>query len=210
MNTEVVPESDVKPPSRRDWLALAVLSIGLGLIVLDGTIVGVALPDIIADLSLECAEAQWVNSLYAVVLAALLLSTGKLADAVGRKRLFVAGLAVFMGGSVLAAMSEGASMLIAARAVQALGAAMIMPGTLSTITATFPEEQRPRGVAVWSGFASAGAILGLVGAGAMLEVWSWRSIFYVSAAMAVGTVIRNVACHRSISFQKLSNTPSPR
>ncbi|HJE89893.1 MAG TPA: MFS transporter, partial [Dietzia timorensis] len=127
MNTEVVRVSDERAPSRRDWLGLAVLSIGLGLIVLDGTIVGVALPDIIGDLGLEFAEAQWVNSLYAVVLAALLLSSGKLADAFGRKRLFIAGLLVFIGGSVLAAMASGAALLIAARAVQALGAAMIMP-----------------------------------------------------------------------------------
>ncbi len=91
------------PPTRREWVALAVLSIGLGLIVLDGTIVGVALPNIIADLHLDLTDAQWVNSLYAVVLAALLLSTGKLADRWGRKGLFLAGLVVFMLGSLLAA-----------------------------------------------------------------------------------------------------------
>ena len=125
------------PPTRRDWLALAVLSIGLGLIVLDGTIVGVALPDIIADLGLDLTDAQWVNSLYAVVLAALLLSTGKLADRWGRKNLFLAGLVVFVGGSLLAALSDAAGPLIAARAVQAVGAALIMPSTLSTVNAVF-------------------------------------------------------------------------
>lgn len=80
-----------RAPTRREWIALAVLSIGLGLIVLDGTIVGVALPAIISDLRLDLTDAQWVNSLYAVVLAALLLSTGSLADRLGRKRLFLAG-----------------------------------------------------------------------------------------------------------------------
>ena len=79
-------------PTRRDWLGLTVLSIGLGLIVLDGTIVGVALPDIIKDLHLDLTDAQWVNSLYAVLLAALLLSTGKLADRWGRRLLFLVGL----------------------------------------------------------------------------------------------------------------------
>lgn len=82
--TTTTPATDA-PPTRRDWIALAVLSIGLGLIVLDGTIVGVALPDIIADLHLDLTDAQWVNSLYAVVLAALLLSTGKLADRWGAR-----------------------------------------------------------------------------------------------------------------------------
>lgn len=86
-------------PSRRDWFGLAVLSVGLGLIVLDGTIVGVALPTIIRDLGLNLTDAQWVNSLYAVVLAGLLLTTGNLADRWGRKRLFIAGTAVFVPGS---------------------------------------------------------------------------------------------------------------
>ena len=130
------------PPTRREWFALAVLSIGLGVIVLDGTIVGVALPDIIADLHLDLTDARWVNSLYAVVLAALLLSTGKLADRWGRKNLFLAGIVVFVGGSILAAMADAAGPLIAARAVQAVGAAMIMPSTLSTVNAVFRGRYR--------------------------------------------------------------------
>ena len=96
-------------PTRREWGALAVLSLGLGLIVLDGTIVGVALPDIIADLGLDLTDAQWVNSLYAVLLAALLLSTGRLADRWGRKRLFLAGIVIFAGGSLLAALAGSAA-----------------------------------------------------------------------------------------------------
>src|SRR5690606_3961225 len=95
-------------PTRRDWLGLGVLSIGLGLIVLDGTIVGVALPAIIGDLKLNLTDAQWVNSLYAVLLAALLLSTGSLADRWGRKRMFLAGIVVFVAGSLFAAMSADA------------------------------------------------------------------------------------------------------
>ena len=102
-------------PTRRDWLGLTVLSIGLGLIVLDGTIVGVALPAIIGDLHLDLTDAQWVNSLYAVLLAALLLSTGNFADRWGRKRLFLAGLIVFVAGSLLAAAASTAAVLIGAR-----------------------------------------------------------------------------------------------
>ncbi|MDK8300606.1 MAG: MFS transporter, partial [Actinomycetaceae bacterium UMB1218B] len=110
-------------PTRRDWMALAVLSIGLGLIVLDGTIVGVALPVIIGDLQLNITDAQWVNSLYAVLLAALLLSTGNLADRWGRKKVFLIGIVVFVAGSLVAAQSETAGVLISSRAIQALGAA---------------------------------------------------------------------------------------
>ena len=84
-------------PSRRAWFGLAVLSAGLGMIVLDGTIVGVALPDIIRDLNMNITDAQWVNSLYAVLLAALLLSTGRLSDRWGRKRLFLVGIVIFIG-----------------------------------------------------------------------------------------------------------------
>ena len=128
-------ESSTVAPTRRDWISLAVLSVGLGVIVLDGTIVGVALPAIITDLNLDITQAQWVNSLYAVVLAALLLSTGKIADSWGRKRAFLLGLAVFVAGSVWAGLSETAGILISARAVQAVGAAFIMPSTLSTVNA---------------------------------------------------------------------------
>ncbi|MDO4791448.1 MAG: MFS transporter [Buchananella hordeovulneris] len=105
----------LRAPTKRDWAGLAVLAIGLGLIVLDGTIVGVALPTLIRDLNLSLTDAQWVNSLYAVLLAALLLPTGNLADRFGRKRMFVLGLAVFVFGSVLAAAAASVSLLISSR-----------------------------------------------------------------------------------------------
>lgn len=129
-------------PTRRDWLGLAVLSVGLGLIVLDGTIVGVALPAIINDIGLDLTDAQWVNSLYAVLLAAMLLSTGRLSDRWGRKRMFLVGLLVFVAGSLLAALSGSAAPLIGARAVQAIGAAFIMPATLSTVNTMFRGRYR--------------------------------------------------------------------
>lgn len=99
-NTPVSNPASTTPsaPTAKEWIGLAVLSTGLGIIVLDGTIVGVALPAIISDLTLNLTDAQWVNSLYAVLLAALLLSTGNLADRWGRKRLFLAGLVVFVAG----------------------------------------------------------------------------------------------------------------
>lgn len=187
MNTEVVRVGDERAPSRRDWMGLAVLSIGLGLIVLDGTIVGVALPDIIGDLGLEFAEAQWVNSLYAVVLAALLLSSGKLADAFGRKRLFIAGLLVFIGGSVLAAMASGAALLIAARAVQALGAAMIMPSTLSTVNAVFRGRYRAAAFGVWGAVISGAAAVGPLAGGALTQWASWHWSFLVN--VPIGAVV---------------------
>ena len=173
------------PPTRREWLALTVLSIGLGVIVLDGTIVGVALPDIIADLHLDLTDAQWVNSLYAVVLAALLLSTGKLADRWGRKNLFLAGIVVFVGGSILAAMADAAGPLIAARAVQAVGAAMIMPSTLSTVNAVFRGRYRAAAFGVWGAVISGAAAVGPLAGGALTQWASWHWIFLVNVPLGI-------------------------
>ncbi|MBD3752357.1 MAG: MFS transporter, partial [Micrococcales bacterium] len=170
----------VTPPTRREWLALAVLSTGLGMIVLDGTIVGVALPVIIADIGLDLTDAQWVNSLYAVLLAALLLATGKLADRWGRKLLFQVGLVVFVGGSILAAMADAAGPLIAARAVQAIGAALIMPSTLSTVNAVFRGKDRGAAFGVWGAVISGAAAVGPLAGGALTQWASWHWIFLVN------------------------------
>lgn len=180
------------PPTRREWLALTVLSIGLGLIVLDGTIVGVALPDIIADLGLDLTDAQWVNSLYAVVLAALLLSTGKLADRWGRKQLFLAGVMVFVLGSVLAAAADAAGTLIGARAVQAVGAALIMPSTLSTVNAMFRGRYRAAAFGVWGAVISGAAAIGPLAGGALTQWASWHWIFLVNVPLGIAILIAGI------------------
>lgn len=175
-----VEAQEVQAPTRRDWLALAVLSVGLGLIVLDGTIVGVALPAIIRDIHLDLTDAQWVNSVYAVLLGALLLSTGSLADRWGRRRLFLAGLVVFVGGSVLAAASGDAATLIGARAVQAVGAALIMPATLSTVNAVFRGRYRAAAFGVWGAVISGAAAIGPLAGGALTQWTTWHWIFLVN------------------------------
>lgn len=177
--TETTTAQEIAP-TPREWFGLAVLSIGLGLIVLDGTIVGVALPVIIEDLGLDLTDAQWVNSLYAVLLAALLLSTGNLADRLGRKRLFLAGLVVFMAGSLYAASADAAGHLIAARAVQAVGAAFIMPSTLSTVNAVFRGKYRAAAFGVWGAVISGAAAIGPLAGGALTQWASWHWIFLVN------------------------------
>lgn len=180
--------ADTAPaPRTRDWIALAVLSIGLGLIVLDGTIVGVALPTIIGDLNLDLTDAQWVNSLYAVLLAALLLSTGSLADRLGRKKMFLLGLIVFVGSSLLAAVSASAGMLIGARAVQAVGAAFIMPSTLSTVNAVFRGKYRAAAFGVWGAVISGAAAIGPLAGGALTQWASWHWIFLVN--LPIGALV---------------------
>ncbi|ERS57948.1 MULTISPECIES: MFS transporter [Corynebacterium] len=145
---------------------MAVLSVGLGVIVLDGTIVGVALPSIITDLQLNLTQAQWVNSLYAVLLAALLLSTGKIADTWGRKRAFLIGLTIFVAGSVLAGFSTSAATLISACAVQEIGAAFIMSSVLSTVNAVFRGKYRAAAFGVRSAVISGEAAVGPLAGGA--------------------------------------------
>ena len=161
--------------------------------MLDGTIVGVALPAIIADLELNLTDAQWVNSLYAVLLAALLLSTGRLADRWGRKLLFLIGLAVFVGGSLTAALSGTAAALIAARAIQAVGAALIMPSTLSTVNAVFRGRYRAAAFGVWGAVISGAAAVGPLAGGVLTQWASWHWIFLVNiplgAAIALAAVV---------------------
>lgn len=173
------------PPTRREWLGLAALSTALGMIVLDGTIVGVALPTIIRDLNLDLTDAQWVNSIYAVVLAALLLSSGRLSDRLGRRRMLLVGLVLFMIGSILAALSDAASPLIWARVVQALGAALIMPATLSTVNATFRGRYRAAAFGVWGAVISGAAAVGPLAGGALTQYASWEWIFIVNIPLGV-------------------------
>lgn len=167
-------------PTRREWFALGVLSVGLGLIVLDGTIVGVALPIIIQDLKMDITDAQWVNSLYAVLLGALLLSSGSLSDRWGRKKSFLIGIVIFVAGSVLAAMSGSAGALIGSRVVQAIGAAMIMPSTLSTVNAIFRGKYRAAAFGVWGAVISGAAAVGPLAGGALTQYASWHWIFLVN------------------------------
>lgn len=159
-------------PSRKQWWALGVLAAGLSLIVLDGTIVGVALPKIIVDLDMSLSEAEWVNSLYAVVIGSLLLATGTLADKFGRKSLFIAGLVVFTAGSLTAGMVTTSAALLGSRTIQAVGAAMIMPSTLSTVNATFHGRYRTAAFGVWGAAISAAAAIGPLAGGALTQ---WAS-----------------------------------
>ncbi|NNG18459.1 DHA2 family efflux MFS transporter permease subunit [Naumannella sp. ID2617S] len=162
------------------------------MIVLDGTIVGVALPTIITDLRLDLTDAQWINSLYNVVFAALLLTMGRVGDRLGRRSLFLTGIALFLIGSVLAALSAGASALILARVVQGVGGAMILPSTLSTVNATFRGKDRAAAFGVWGAVMSGSAALGPLLGGWLTESFAWQWIFWVNVPLGLAILVAAV------------------
>lgn len=185
-NAATRPETGNSAAGTKDkrWFALVVLAVGLAMIVIDGTIVGVALPDIIEKLDLNITDAQWVNSLYNVVFAALLLSTGRFADRIGRRKVFIAGVLTFTAGSIVAALSAGVSQLIWARVIQGVGGAMILPSTLSTVNATFQGKQRAAAFGVWGAVMSGAAALGPLLGGWLTGSFSWQWIFWVNLPIA--------------------------
>jgi MFS family permease len=148
--------SDGAQPYKRRWQALIVLAMSLLVVTVDNTILNVALPTIQTDLDASSSQLQWIVDSYLLVFAVLLLMAGSLGDRFGRKRALFVGLAVFGVGSLMAATAGSSSELIAWRAVMGIGAAAIMPTTLSIITNIFPKDERPKAIAVWAAVAGLG------------------------------------------------------
>jgi len=167
---------EVHPYSRR-WQALIVLAVSLLVISVGNTILNVALPTVQSELDASSSELQWIVDGYLLVYAGLLLAAGTLGDRFGRRRALVTGLVVFAAGSVLAALSDSSSALIASRALMGVGAAGIMPTTLSILTNIFPERERPKAIAVWSAVAGLGVAIGPIAGGWLIEHLDWRWIF---------------------------------
>jgi EmrB/QacA subfamily drug resistance transporter len=178
-------------PSGRDAghrPVLAVMCLALATVVSAVASLNVAIPSIARDTHAGLTELSWVVDAYALVFAALLLPGGAIGDRFGRRRTLLAGLTIFGLGSVAAMARADASWLIGMRAVLGLGAALVMPATLSTITSTFPSAERAKAVGTWAGVAGASAILGLLTSGLVLEVWSWRAVFGVNVVLAVAAI----------------------
>jgi EmrB/QacA subfamily drug resistance transporter len=187
------------------WLVLVLVCFAQFMVVLDVTIVNVALPSIQRDLALSPADLQWIVNAYTLVFGGFLLLGGRAADLFGRQRVFLAGVALFSFASLLNALSTSSEMLIAARGLQGLGAALVSPAALSIITTTFTEAaERTRALGVWSAIAAGGGAIGLLLGGVLTDALSWEWIFLVNVpvgmlafALSWRFVPNSVAEHRT-------------
>ncbi len=182
----------------RKWWTLASVAFALFMIMLDNTIVNVALPEIQRDLDIGVSELEWVVTGYALSFAVLMLSGGKLADMFGRRRIFLVGLAVFTASSLFCGLAGSAEMLIVARVAQGVGSAFMMPATLSIITATFPPRERGAALGIWAGVSAMALAIGPLVGGLITEHIGWNWIFYVNVPVGLlGLVAARVIIRES-------------
>lgn len=167
--------------------------LGSAMTFIDGTVVNVALPALQADLHATITDVQWVVASYALFLGALLLVGGSLGDQFGRKRIFLTGVVFFMGASILCGLATSPRLLIGARALQGVGAAFLVPGSLAIINATFDGADRGRAIGTWSGFSAITTAIGPVIGGWLIERVSWRAAFFLNVPLAVTVVALSVA-----------------
>ena len=174
---------------KKRWLALVVLALGVAMIILDGTVVNVALPAMVKDLDLSTTDAEWVTAAYSLTFASLLILNGRLADRFGRRLLFAIGIVVFVVSSVLVAMSTNSIEIIGARALQGIGGAMILPASLSVINAVFTGRSRAIAFAVWGSTIGGMAALGPLVGGYLTTYQSWHWAFLINVPIGIIVMI---------------------
>jgi len=190
-NTQSVGESHASHPDR--WRIFGVLVLALLVITIDHTIINVAMPRLVGDLGASSAQLQWIVASYTIVFAGLLLTAGSLGDRFGRRHALLAGLATFLGGSVMAATAGSTTALIAGRCVMGAGGALIMPTTLSILVNVFGDpRERAKAIAGWTATSGAGIALGPIIGGTLMRHFSWSSVFWINvpllAVAFVGTL----------------------
>ena len=172
------------------WLILVIACMAQFMVVLDNTIVNVALPSVQHGLHFSAANLQWVVNAYTLIFGGFLMLGGRAADLLGRRRLFVAGVALFAAASLLNGVSQSSTMLILGRGLQGLGGALVSPAALSIIMTTFQDTgERTRALGIWSAIAAGGAALGLLVGGILTDLVSWRWNFFVNVPVGIATVL---------------------
>src|ERR1700754_328135 len=185
------------------WVTLVLVCLAQFMVILDATIVNVALPTIQADLHFTQADLQWVINSYTLLFGGFLLLGGRAADIVGRKRIFIAGTILFSVASLLNGLATNSGQLIAFRALQGLGGALVSPAALSIITTTFPEgPERTKALGVWGAIAAGGGAFGLLLGGILTEALSWEWIFFVNVPIGAATAILSARLIRESKADK--------
>ena len=212
MSATVITES---PPAARrgavnPWLVLVIACLAQFMVVLDATVVNIALPSVQRGLHFSAANLQWVVNGYTLIFGGFLLLGGRAADLLGRKRLFMAGVLLFTVASLINGLAQSSGMLIVGRGLQGLGGALVSPAALSIVTTTFSDgDQRTKALGVWSAIAAGGAAVGLLMGGVLTDIASWRWVFFVNVPVGVATIalaVRYVAesrieiAHRSFDI----------
>src|SRR3954471_5945082 len=176
-------------PTNR-WLVLVIVCLAQFMVVLDATIVNVALPSIQHGLDFSSADLQWTINAYTLVFGGFLLLGGRAADLLGRRRLFMAGVALFSVASLINGLAQSSGMLIAGRALQGLGGALVSPAALSLIMTNFPgTAERTKALGVWSGIAAGGGAFGLLLGGILTDALSWEWIFFVNVPVGLFALV---------------------
>ncbi len=189
---QAAPVSSMSESGRGRWLGLAMLSVGVAMIIVDVTIVNVSVPVIINDLGLQATEAEWVNTSYALVFAALLVTLGRLGDQRGRRRMYLLGLVIFMVASVIAGLATSGTMLIGARLLQGVGGAMIVPSTQSILNANFRGHDRAIAFGIWGAVIGGMAALGPLLGGWFTTNLSWHWSFFINVPVGIIAILGTV------------------
>src|SRR5947209_5572478 len=183
-----LPASVAYPSTARGHWVLAATILGSSMAFIDGTVVNVALPVLQSAFGATVNQVQWVVESYALFLAALLLVGGSLGDLYGRRKIFALGVILFAGASCWCGLAANVGQLIAARGLQGIGGALLVHGSLSLISASFPSEERGRAIGTWSGFTAITAAVGPVLGGWLIQHASWRWVFFLNLPIAAAVL----------------------